>query len=208
MYAAISADGNFVSFQSHATSLAPNDTNTLDDVFVHEIAGGTTFSSACTPGADRVIACPCGNAPSGPGRGCDNSSATGGARLSASGGAYLSSDSLVFTTDGEKPRALSLLSQWNVLNPGGSVFYQGVHCTVGTFHVLYKRQAVGGSITVPDFAAGDLSVSQSAAGFGDHIHAGESRWYVVDYRDGVVVGGCPAGSVLNSTQTGVTVWAP
>jgi len=207
-YATISADGQFVSFQSTATSLALPDTNTLGDVFVHQITGGTTFTSVCNPGADRVIACPCGNAPSGPGRGCDNSSATGGARLSASGGAFVSSDSLVFTTDGEKPRALSMLTSWSVLNPGGSVFYAGVHCTVGTFHVLYKRTAVGGSITVPDFAAGDMPVSQRAAGFGDHIHAGESRWYNVDYRDGAVPAGCPAGSTLNSTQTGRIVWAP
>jgi hypothetical protein len=88
------------------------------------------------------------------------------------------------------------------------VFGQGVHCTSGTWHVLYKRSAVGGSITVPDFAAGDSSLSERVAGFGDHIHAGESRYYIVDYRDAVVLGGCPAGSTLNSTQTGKIVWAP
>ena len=204
----ISANGNFVSFQSAATSLALNDTNTLGDVFVHQIAGGTTFTSVCDPGAGGVIACPCGNAPSGPGRGCDNSSATGGARLTASGGAYLSSDSLVFTADGEKPSALSMLSQSNGLNPTGSVFGQGVHCGTGTTHVFYKRSAAGGSVTLPDFAAGDSPVSARSAEWGDHIHPGESRWYVVDYRDGVVLGGCPAGSTLNSTQTGKIVWAP
>jgi Tol biopolymer transport system component len=208
LYAAISADGQVVSFQSGAVNLVAHDTNTLWDVFVHESVGGTTFTSVCEPGTNRVIGCPCGNAPSRPGRGCDNSSATGGARLSAFGGAYLSSDSLAFRTEGEKPRAMSVLTQWNALNPGGSVFGQGVHCTAGPWHVLYKRTAVGGSITVPDLAAGDLSVSERAAASGDYIHAGDSRWYIVDYRDGVVLGGCPAGSTLNSTQTGRIVWSP
>ena len=63
-------------------------------------------------------------------------------------------------------------------------------------------------MSAPDFAAGDLSVSKRLAAMGDHLHAGDSRYYIVDYRDPVVLGGCPAGSKLNSTQTGKVVWAP
>jgi Tol biopolymer transport system component len=40
--ASISADGRFVSFQSFASNLTPNDTNATYDVFVRERANGTT----------------------------------------------------------------------------------------------------------------------------------------------------------------------
>ena len=39
---AISADGRFVAFTSHATNLVPGDANNATDVFVHDLAGGTT----------------------------------------------------------------------------------------------------------------------------------------------------------------------
>jgi Tol biopolymer transport system component len=38
----ISADGRFVAFQSIATNLVPGDTNSIDDVFVHDCLTGTT----------------------------------------------------------------------------------------------------------------------------------------------------------------------
>ncbi len=39
---AISADGRFVAFTSHATNLVPSDTNFFSDVFVHDRIAGTT----------------------------------------------------------------------------------------------------------------------------------------------------------------------
>jgi len=116
----LSADGRYVVFHSAATNLVPGDTNDFYDVFVHDRAAAG-FTSLCSPGVDAVSACPCSNAPSAPGRGCDNSSATGGAILSASGIAYLSMDSLVFTTSGEKPTATSILLQGTSEIPGGLV---------------------------------------------------------------------------------------
>ncbi len=47
-----------------------------------------------------------------------------------------------------------------------------------------------------------------SAELGDLIRAGESRWYQVVYRDPVVLGGCPASSTFNATQSGVVTWAP
>jgi Tol biopolymer transport system component len=41
-YAALSADGNLVSFTSRATNLVPGDTNGFEDVFVHNRTTGTT----------------------------------------------------------------------------------------------------------------------------------------------------------------------
>jgi hypothetical protein len=39
------------------------------------------------------------------------------------------------------------------------------------------------------------------------IHGGQSRWYLVYYRDPTVLGGCPASSTFNATQTGAVSWS-
>ena len=207
-WASIAGDGSCVAFYSFSSSLVPGDTNGSTDVFVHERSGGPDFTSLCEPGVGGVIACPCSNPPTGPGRGCDNSSATGGASLTASGGTYLSSDSLVFTTSGEKPTALSIVGQWNNTVASGVTFGQGVRCTAGTLKRLFSQNAVAGSITVPNFGAGDPSVSARSAAKGDTILAGSSRWYLVYYRDNTVLGGCPPLANFNSTQTGRVTWSP
>ena len=164
------------------------------------------FTSLCDPGFGGVQACPCGNPPSTLGRGCDNSSATGGAVLEAAGIAYLSLDSLVFTTSGEKPSALSIVMQASSLNPSGVAFGMGVRCAGGNLKRLFSKTAAGGSISAPNFAGGDLSVSARSAALGDVIQPGQSRWYLVYYRDPAVLGGCPASSTFNATQTGEVHW--
>jgi hypothetical protein len=172
-----------------------------------ELVAGTGFTSLCDPGVGGVIACPCGNLPGSPGRGCDNSSGTGGAILSASGVAYLSHDTLVFTTSGEKPTATSIVMQGNSLLANGVVFGQGVRCVGGTLKRLYTKTAVAGSITAPNFGAGDPAVSIRSATLGDPISAGQSRWYLVYYRDPIVLGGCPAANTFNATQTVRIDWS-
>ena len=207
--ASISSDGRFVIFDSWATNLVPGDTTFESDVFIHDRFGGPDFTSLCDPGAGGVTGCPCANPPSGPGRGCDNSSATGGAVLTASGGTFLSSDSLVFETSGEKPNALSIVMQGNGVISGGVIHGQGVHCLGGTIlRRLFTKAASGGSITAPDFGAGDPSLSARSRELGDVISPGESRWYLVYYRDPIVLGGCGANSTFNSTQTGRVAWLP
>ncbi len=203
----VSADGRFVAFQSDATNLVAGDTNAATDVFIRD-REATGSTSLCDPGAAGVIACPCSNPPSGTGRGCDNSAATGGASLAASGSAYLSMDSLVFTTSGEKPTATSVLLQGTAHAASGVVYGQGVRCVSGTLKRLFTKHAVAGSITAPDFGAGDPSVSVRSAALGDVIPSGQSRWYLVYYRDPTVLGGCPASSTFNSTQTGQVTWWP
>lgn len=84
----------------------------------------------------------------------------------------------------------------------------GIRCTLGSVKRLYTKQASGGSITAPDFAAGDVQVSMRSAALGDQILAGQSRWYFVYYRDPNVLGGCPATSTFNCTQTGQVTWSP
>jgi Tol biopolymer transport system component len=201
---AISGDGRFVAFASDATNLVTGDTNGFTDVFVRDRAA-TGFASLCDPAVGGVIACPCANAPSASGRGCDNSSSTGGASLTAAGSAYLSMDTLVFTTSGEKPAALSVFSQGNTLIPNGVVFGQGVRCAGGSLKRLYLKTAVAGAASAPQ--SGDPTVSLRSAALGDPITAGSTRYYYVYYRDPIVLGGCPAASTFNSTQTGRVTWS-
>jgi Tol biopolymer transport system component len=204
--ASISGDGRFVVFDSHANNLISSDTNQATDVFVRDRLE-TGFTSLCDPGIDGVRACPCANAPNGTGRGCDNSASTGGAVLAASGAGYLSIDSLVFTTSGERPTALSILMQGDVLLANGVVYGQGVRCAGGATKRLFVKNAVAGGILAPDLAAGDPSVSARSAAKGDLIQSGQSRWYVVYYRDPIVLGSCPASSTFNATQTGRVDWS-
>ncbi len=203
----ISGDGRLAVFNSFATNLVDGDTNAQRDIFVRD-RGMSGFPSLCEPGVGGVAECPCSNPPSGAGRGCDNSFATGGAALSASGLASLSMDNLVFTTSGEKPMALSILLQGNFFLFAGVVYGQGVRCVGGTTKRLFSRNAVAGSVTVPDFGAGDPTISARSAAKGDTIQSGQSRWYLVFYRDPAVLGGCPGTSTFNATQTRQAIWAP
>jgi hypothetical protein len=202
----ISDDGRRVTFWSYATNLVSGDSNNQDDIFVHD-GNATGFSSLCDPGAGGVSVCPCANPPSGPGRGCNNSAGTGGASLAASGIAYLSTDSLVFTTSGEKPTATSIVLQGTTSPAAGFVYGQGVRCVGGSLKRLFVKTAVAGSITAPNFGAGDPTVSARSAAKGDVIQPGQSRWYLVYYRDPSVLGGCPATSTFNATQTGRIDWS-
>jgi Tol biopolymer transport system component len=202
----ISADGRYVGLGSSATNLVVGDMNGEVDIFVRDRVG-TSFATLCDPGVGSVIVCPCSNSPSGPGRGCNNSSSSGGATVSATGNTYLSSDSLVFATSGENPTATSIVLQGDAVTPIGVVFGQGVRCVSGSPSRLYTKTAVAGSITAPNFGAGDPTVSARSAALGDTILAGQSRWYLVYYRDPIVLGGCPSGSTFNATQTGRIDWS-
>ncbi|HEV8114076.1 MAG TPA: calcium-binding protein [Planctomycetota bacterium] len=203
----ITADGRYVYFASAATNFVQGDTNGQDDMFVHD-RFATGFTSLCDPGASTVAVCPCANPAAGPARGCDNSAGTGGASISASGIAYFSIDSLVFSSDGEPPGALSILVQGNAVLAHGVVYGQGVRCVGGTTKRLFTKTASGGRITAPDLGAGDPTVSARSAALGDVIQPGRSRWYLVYYRDPIVLGGCPASSTFNATQTGQITWWP
>lgn len=202
----ISPNGRFVAFWSYARNLVPGDSNGYYDVFLHDRAA-IGFTSLCDPAVGSVPPCPCLNPASGPTRGCDNSSATGGASLSASGIAYLSMDSLVFTTSGQLPSTASLVIQGSSLLSNGAVYGQAIRCAGAPLRRLFARTSVGGSITAPDFGAGEPTVSIRSASLGDVIQPGQTRWYFVYYRDPIVLGGCPATSTFNATQTGQISWS-
>jgi hypothetical protein len=162
--------------------------------------------TACDSNSFALIACPCSNPPSGPARGCDNSSLTGGASMSGIGMPSLGADTLVFTTAGEKPTATSIVLQGTSFLPSGVVFGQGVRCVAGTLKRLYVKTASGGSITAPSGA--DPTVSARSVALGDAISAGEQRYYMVYYRDPGVLNGCPSTSTFNATQALSVAWLP
>jgi hypothetical protein len=197
-----------VVFASICQDFVPGDTNGSRDVIVRDRAGGPAFVEMCDPGAGGVVSCPCGNAPSAPGRGCDNSAATGGAVLFATGGTFLSSDTLVLHTRSQLPSTLSVVSQWNGVMPSGAAFGMGVRCATGHVERLYVKVSSAGGLRAPDFAAGETQISVRSAEHGEMILAGQSRWYVVYYRDPVVLGGCSSTSRFNATQTGQVTWSP
>jgi len=199
-------DGRFVVFSSNARTLVAGDPTGYSDIFVRDL-DTTGFPSLCNPGDQGVATCPCANPPSGANRGCDNSSSTGGTSLSATGHADLSSDDLVFQMTGGKRTALCCLLQGNAYVLAGAVYGQGVRCAGGSLKRLYSRNAVGGAVTLPNPAAGDMKVHARSAAKGDAIQAGQNRWYFMFYRDPTVIGGCPAASTFNSTQTRQATWS-
>ena len=158
----------------------------------------------CDPGSAGVISCPCGNPPAGSGRGCDNSSATGGASISASGSASLASDTLVFVTANQRPTGTTILLQGNNQLPVGAGFGQGVRCVGGTLKRLYVKTAAGGSITAP--GTGDPTVSARSAALGDVIAPGSTRYYAAYYRDPIILGGCNPLFTFNITNSGSVLW--
>jgi Tol biopolymer transport system component len=208
LYPCISADGRFVAFDSYANDLVAEDTNHQTDVFVRDRSHGP-FASLCDPGISGVVGCPCSNPPSGSERGCDNSYATGGASLWISGGEYLSSDTIVFTAVGEPPDALSIVLQGSNSIPAGDIYGQGVRCIGGSLKRMYVMVATGGGrVSGPIILGGEPTVHSRSAALGDEIQAGSTRWYTMVYRDGNVLGGCPASSTFNTTQAREIPWLP
>ena len=169
-------------------------------------AGSVTY--LCDPGSGGTIACPCANPASGSQRGCNNSSATGGASIAGAGSNSLAAPTLAFTTAGERPVAASLLLQGTAASASGIVFGQGVRCVAGSLKRLFVKTASGGSILAPNLAGGDPSIPARSAALGAPILAGQSRWYMVYYRDPIVLGGCSAFATFNGTNTAQVLWQP
>jgi len=72
---------------------------------------------------------------------------------------------------------------------------------------VYATAANQTYAVIGKLAAGDPPVSVRSTQMGDAIYPGESRWYLVYYRDPGVLGSCPATSTFNSTQTGQIAWS-
>jgi hypothetical protein len=170
---------------------------------------GSPGTDLCIPGVGGTLPCPCGNpqVPANSVRGCNNSANTGGAQLTSTGSASLTTDSVTFTSSGEKPTASSILLQGQLPAGTGVKFGQGVRCITQVLKRLYVHNAVAGVVVFP--AAGDPSVHVQSAVKGDTITAGSSRLYAVYYRDPTVLGACTAQvDTFNISQTQSVAWAP
>jgi hypothetical protein len=164
----------------------------------------------CIPGVGGVMSCPCNNpqVPAGSSRGCDNSSSTGGAKLTSTGMASLANDTAEFTSSGEKPTATTILLQAkDPLLAAGVKFGQGVRCLNATLKRLYVHPAVAGVARFPQGA--DPNVHTRSAALGDVIVAGTTRHYMCYYRDPTVLGGCAAlVDTWNASQSQSVAWIP
>ncbi|HEV8112679.1 MAG TPA: choice-of-anchor B family protein [Planctomycetota bacterium] len=175
----------------------------VDDFQIVDPGCGAIQSFCSGDGTGQL--CPCFNS-GGPGRGCDNSAATGGALITSTGTASLAADTLVLTSDGERATAFSLFLQGDA-ELAGVAFGDGLRCAGGNLRRLYSRNAVGGSVTAP--TGGDPSISARSAALGDTIPSLATRIYQVYYRD-PTANFCapPQGGTFNVSNALRVVWGP
>lgn len=153
-------------------------------------AGATAFRvvvawRACTTPIDSfcfgdgtVAGCPCSDLGA-RGHGCQNSSSSGGARLSASGST--NPDTIALHAAGELPNALTIFLQGDDLLSGGIAFGDGLRCIDGHLVRLYVTIASNGIALAPE--VGSPSISSRSAEAGDPIAPGSTRYYQAHYRD-------------------------
>jgi hypothetical protein len=162
----------------------------------------SAFSPFCF-GDGSMGPCPCLN--SGMiGRGCDNSVATGGAKLTVSGVASLSNDTMVLTTNGELASALSIVLQGSIAIAPTN-FGDGLRCAGGILKRLYIKNAVAGSITAPQGL--ELPISMQSAAQGSPIPQNATRVYQVYYRDpSTTFCASPQGNTFNVSNAIAATW--
>ncbi len=200
-FPSLSGDGRFVAFLSAATFLVLNDTNASADVFLRDQRGPPPPSYFCF-GDMSAGPCPCGNY--GMFGGCQNSAFTGGAMLVSAGTASLAGDTLVLSSWGELPSALSVFLQGDL--PIAAVhFGDGLRCTGGALKRLYVRNALDGVVSAP--APGSPSISARSAALGDALGANTTRYYQTYYRDpSSTFCPAPSGSTWNISSGLAVVW--
>lgn len=157
------------------------------------------IESIC-PGDHTLASCPCGNLGQSS-HGCNNSIATGGALLSPSGGTV--PDTLVLTSAGEVPTALSIFLQGTSTTQLVAPFGDGLRCIGGQLLRLYVKNASNGTAQAPQGA--DPSISARSASLGDPIPPGALRYYQTYYRDSNM-SFCPSGGTFNVSNGLRVVW--
>ena len=202
-------NGGFAGTPSTLYSIDPQTGawSTVGDIVIGNVLAltfgpGSGHPESCA-GDGSAGACPCGNLGA-PGHGCDNSAATGGARLSGTGDASLASDGLVLSTTNELASALTIVLQGDVaIAP--TPFGDGLRCAGGTLKRLRVESAVAGSIVYRDGA--ETSVSTQSALLGDTLAPGSTRIYQVYYRDpDLAFCPFPPGNTFNATNAVSVVW--
>jgi len=177
---------------------APND-NVINALQLLRLADPIGVSMCFGDGSGAT--CPCSNS-GGSGRGCDNSTGTGGAVLVAAG--RLEPDTIVLQSSGELPNALTIFLQGaTVISPVS--FGDGLRCAGNPLLRLYVKSASGGVATAP--GPGDPSITARDAALGGTIDPGDRRYYQAYYRD-ANTSFCspPLGANFNASQVVKIVW--
>jgi hypothetical protein len=195
----ISADGQRAVFGSksvHANQLG-------NGGFLSLLGDTTPFDNFCFGNGTLPTPCPCGNYGL-IGRGCENSSSTGGGLLTADG--EVNPDTVVLTSSNTLPSVLSIFLQGSTEDSNGLVFGDGLRCVDGVLKRLYITSADGtGTVVAP--GPGDPSITVQSAALGDPISPGQTRGYQVYYRD-PVLGFCsaPPGDSWNASNGVRVTW--
>ncbi|HEV8111846.1 MAG TPA: hypothetical protein VGR31_03665 [Planctomycetota bacterium] len=203
-----SSDGSFDSgvTSRHSGNANPGRFMAAWDLFVGgsgDVYGGLydapLFQPFCFPGFD-ASACPCGNPPSGIGRGCNNSSNTGGAVLYATG--VPRNDSVVLHGYDMRPTTTGfcIFFQGANLAQNGIIFGDGRRCTAIPLKRLYIEHVPGGAANAP--TGSEQSILTRSAALGDSISPGMTRWYQIQYRDPLnyACGGVATFNATNALQ--------
>jgi hypothetical protein len=190
-FPAIFIASEWIGLASMRTTPVADNLDALDTRFCPEPGIGYCFGDGSgTP-------CPCGNFGL-PGRGCENSFATGGGLLTGAGKASVGGDTVVLTASGLPPTTTALFFQGAAQTPFGAVFGDGLLCTAGPVIRLGAKAAVAGVATWP--GAPPISVG------GGLPPAGGTRFYQCWYRNNAALFCTPAR--FNLTNAYSIVWTP
>jgi hypothetical protein len=174
----------------------------MDDMQLSPFVGAGNLFCFADGSNSSLIPCPCANTGSA-GHGCDNSGATGGARLAATGA--VSPDTIVLTSTGEMPVAPSVFLQGTATIATGAVFGDGVRCAAGILKRLKVKPASGGVVAYP--TAGDPSITTQSAALGDPLAPGTTRYYQTYYRDpDPTFCPVPTGNTWNVSSGVIITW--
>lgn len=157
--------------------------------------GACPAGIALCAGDGSGTTCPCSNAGL-PGRGCDNTAASGGAVLSTDGSARIGADTLVLIGNDAVPFGPGLYFQGSASSAPGTSFGNGLLCVAGSTPRLEVRVADGSGLSSTTVM---VHVLGSAA-------AGDVRYYQLWYRDAPNFGACTGGfNLSNAVQL---TWTP
>jgi hypothetical protein len=138
----------------------------------------TPFTNFCYGNGSLATPCPCNHFGL-VGHGCNNSASTSGAQITANGST--SPDTVVLTSSGELPNALTIFFQGQTTIAGGTPFGDGLRCVDTNLLRIGVHNASSGTAFYPH--SGDLSITARSASLGDPIASGTSRFYQAYYRD-------------------------
>lgn len=154
-------------------------------------------TSTCT-GDETGAGCPCGNTGT-TGRGCNNSTNTGGALLRGFGIPQVSNDFFELRADGMPASTTCLFFQGTAVTAPAAVFGDGLRCVSGSVIRLATKVAAAGEARYPTSSEVDISVR------GQIPVAGGTRHYQAWYRNAASF--CTASTF--NLSNGVSVdWRP